>query len=51
MLSDKQIEEGLLCAEMDFKGKRVKLQVDCRATVNVIYPPTLLTPQNFNLIS
>ena len=27
-LSDKQNEEGPLYAEMDFRGKRVKLQVD-----------------------
>ena len=35
-LSDKQKEEGPLYAEMDFRGKQVKSQVDCGAIVNVI---------------
>ena len=47
-LCDKQKEVGPLYAEMEFRGKRVKLQVDCGATVNA-HLPTLLTPQNGNL--
>ena len=35
-VSDKQKEEGPIYAEMDFKSKLIKLQIDCGATVNVM---------------
>ena len=52
-LSDRQKEEGPLYAEIDFRGKRVKLQVDCGATVNVIpahlVDTSKLEPSNVSL--
>ena len=52
-LSDRQKEEGPLYAEMDFRGKRVKFQVDCGATVNVIpahlVDTSKLEPSNVSL--
>ena len=35
-VSDRQKEEGPIYAEMDFKSKLIKLQIDCGATVNVM---------------
>ena len=35
-VSDKQKDKGPIYAEMDFKSKFIKLQIDCGATVNVM---------------
>ena len=52
-LSDRQKEKGQLYAEMDFRGKRVKLQVACGARVNVIpahlVDTSKLEPSNVSL--